>query len=130
ILEALKTDFKINHTLEILKKLDILIFGIGRADIMAEKRGLSQEIKDFLKEKSAVAEAFGYYFDKDGNVIYRSSSVGISIEDFKKIPYVVAVAGGSNKAQAIRATCKLRKDLMLVTDESAIQAIIEDYKNN
>lgn len=130
ILEALKTDPKIKHTLETLKKLDILIFGIGRADIMAEKRGLSQEKRDFLKEKSAVAEAFGHYFDKNGNVIYRSSSVGISIENFKEIPYVIAVAGGAKKAQAIGATCKIRKDLMLVTDESAIQAIIEDYKNN
>ena len=125
ILETLKETPIIKYTLEKLKKLDVLIIGIGRADIMVEKRGLSQEKRNFLKGKNAVAEAFGHYFDKDGNVIYRSSSVGIGIGDLKKIPYVIAVAGGANKAEAIKATSKIGKDFLLVTDESAARAIIE-----
>jgi central glycolytic genes regulator len=111
-----------------LKTLDVLVYGVGRADVMAEKRGLDQGKKELLKKNNAVSEAFGHYFDKKGNVIYRSSSVGISIEDFKKIPHVIAVSGGANKAEAIMTSCKIRKDLVLVTDESAAKAIIEKNK--
>ncbi|RBP41604.1 sugar-binding transcriptional regulator [Garciella nitratireducens] len=125
VLETLKENPTIKYTLEKLKKLDVLLIGIGRADKMIEKRGLSQKKREFLKQKNAVAEAFGHYFDKEGNVIYRSSSVGIGIQDLKKIPHVIAVAGGSDKAEAIKATCKIGKDFLLVTDESAAKAIIE-----
>ena len=52
--------------------------------------------------------------------------MGIGLNDFKKIPYVIAVAGGAEKAKAIKATSKIRRDLILVTDESAAKAIIED----
>ncbi len=126
ILQALRANPTIKRTLDKLKNLDILIYGVGRADIMAERRSLSQEKIMLLKEKHSVAEAFGHYFNKDGEVTYRSSSVGIGLNDFKKIPYVIAVAGGAEKAKAIKATSKIRRDLILVTDESAAKAIIED----
>lgn len=127
ILQALKENHLIKETLEKLKELDVLIYGVGRADEMAQKRELSKEKREFLNNNKAIAEAFGHYFDKEGNVIYKSSSVGISIDDFNKIPYVIAVSGGANKADAIISSCKIRKDLVLVTDESAAQAIIENY---
>lgn len=125
ILQALKANPIIKQTLEKLQNLDVLIYGVSRAEDIAERRGLLNEKRNFLLKSKAVAEAFGHYFDKDGNVIYRSSSVGIGVEDFKKIPYAIAVAGGANKAEAIKANCKIRKDLFLVIDESAAKAIIE-----
>ena len=128
ILQALIANPLIKHTLDMLKTLDVLVYGVGRADKMAEKRGLDQEKRNFLEKKLAVSEAFGHYFDKKGNVIYRSSSVGISMEDFIKIPHVIAVSGGASKAEAIITSCKIRKDLVLVTDESAAKAIIENNK--
>lgn len=125
ILQALKANPIIKQTLEKLKNLDVLIYGISKAEEIAERRGLLDEKRKVLLKSNAVAEAFGHYFDKDGNVIYRSSSVGIGIEEFKKIPYAIAVAGGANKAEAIKANCKIRKDLILITDESAANTIIK-----
>ncbi len=126
VLEALKANPIVRETLNKLKNLDVLIYGISRAEEIAERRGLLDEKRKFLIKSNAIAEAFGHYFDKEGNVIYRSSSVGIGVEDFKKIPYAIAIAGGANKAEAIKANCKIRKDLILITDESAAKAIIKN----
>lgn len=107
-----------------LKSLDILVFGIGRADIMLERRRMSDDIKAEILKKKAVAEAFGHYFDIKGNEIYRSQSIGINIEDFKKIPRIIGVAGGSEKANSIISISSLRKDIILVIDESAAKEIL------
>ncbi len=64
--EALETMLKLPEIKELvdkIKEMDILVFGIGRADEMAKRRKLSQNSFDSLMNKRAVSEAFGYYFD-------------------------------------------------------------------
>ncbi|KAE9628444.1 sugar-binding transcriptional regulator [Defluviitalea raffinosedens] len=127
-LESIIKEPEIQDTLEKVSKADILIFGIGNALKMAEKRGLSETILDFLRRKEAVAEAFGYYFDPSGNIVYTSRSVGIKLDDIKKIPYMIAVAGGTSKAQAIKAAGHLLKHGCVVMDEGAANEIIRCAK--
>ena len=124
ILEVLKESLEIKEVFNKFENIDVLIQGIGRADVMANWRHFSQNSMDILKDKNAIAETFGHFLDIDGQIICPSSSIGINIEQYLKIPNVIAIAGGKSKAKAIMASCKVRKDLVLVTDESAAMEII------
>ncbi len=54
----------------------------------------------------AVGEAFGYYFNEEGEVVHKVPTIGLQLEDLSHIEHVIAVAGGSSKAKAIRAYMK------------------------
>ncbi len=126
--EAVKSLIKepdIKDVVETLKKADILIFGIGRAGVMAERRNLPQDIRDFLVRNNATDEALGYYFDKEGKVVYATPSIFLTLEDLKLVKNLIAVSGGKNKAEAIVSTCRSGNVQVLVTDEGAAFEILK-----
>jgi central glycolytic genes regulator len=78
-----------------------------------------------LKRKNAVAESFGYFFDEEGQVVYKIPRIGLQLKDIQNIPYVFAIAGGRSKAKAIRAYMKnAPKQTWLITDEAAANEIL------
>lgn len=123
-INALLKVSEVKEFVDIIKKLDILVFGIGRADVMAERRKLSEENIEELIARGAVAEAFGHYFDTNGNRVWESITVGLSLVDFKKVNNVIGVAGGEKKAEAIISISSIREDMILVTDEGAARRIL------
>ncbi|KAB3530091.1 sugar-binding transcriptional regulator [Alkaliphilus pronyensis] len=120
-------DPEISKIIEMIKKVNLLIFGIGRADKMAKRRELPVEVVDKLEKSKAVAEAFGFYFNREGVIVHEMQTIGIQFNDFLKIPTAIGVAGGTGKAEAILAVSKLKKDMILVTDEGATREILEKY---
>jgi len=115
----------IRETLEQIKSANIVFHGIGDALTLARRRKTPEEVIDKLKETEAVSEALGYYFDKDGNVVYKVKKVGIQLEDLADTDCVIAAAGGKSKAQAIASYFKKSKGGMLVTDEAAAREILK-----
>lgn len=115
----------IKESFDLLENIDTLVFGIGRADRMAKLRELNDDAVRQIFSSGGVAEAFGHYLDIDGKEVYRHSTIGITMETFKKIPEVIAVVGSSVKAEAIIAATKVRCDMTLITDESAAMEILE-----
>lgn len=128
-LKALMTVQEVKEVLEIIKNMDVLVFGIGRADIMAKRRELQQDKINEIEKNGAVAEAFGHYFNTNGDIVHETSTIGLSLEDFKKINTVIGVAGGKDKAEAIISICKLHKRMTLVIDEAAAKKILLMSKN-
>ncbi|KUG03841.1 hypothetical protein ASZ90_018738 [hydrocarbon metagenome] len=122
--EMLKKDIHIKDMLQLIKTSSILIHGIGPAMEMADRRGLSPPIISMLKEKNAVAEAFRYYFDEKGNIVYEVPGIGLEMSDLSNIETVVAVAGGKQKAEAIKAVLGHGQLDVLITDEGAAREII------
>ena len=57
-------DPKIKEMLDVIKNADVVLHGIGTAEEMARRRGLGEEDLQLLRERRAVGEAFGYYFDE------------------------------------------------------------------
>lgn len=127
-LETLLQVPDIKETVEMIKNMDILVFGLGRAEDMAKRRKLSSDLIEELKQKGAVAEAFGHYFNTKGEIIWESNTVGLSLVDFEKVSNAIGVAGGERKAEAIIAISSLKKDMTLVIDEGAARKIIEIIK--
>lgn len=124
-LETMMNEPDIKETIEYISRADILIFGIGRADEMSRRRGMSEDSIQKLLERGAVAEAFGYYFDEKGDIIYISPTMGVNFSDVGTIKNVIAVAGGKNKAYAIIATKTHNNSGVLITDEGAAKEIIK-----
>lgn len=107
---------------------NILIYGIGRADKMARRRGLSEDEVNKIESEGAVGEAFGYYFSRDGKIIYSTPSIGIRNEEIGKIERSIAVAGGKAKAAAILSTELNNHNGILITDEGAAKEMINILK--
>ncbi|MBU9722224.1 MULTISPECIES: sugar-binding transcriptional regulator [Bacillaceae] len=124
--DSLIEETSIKEILDLLRSADIVFHGIGVATTMAERRNSKAEVLDKLKNESAVAEAFGYYFDKSGSIIHKVLTIGLQLEDLAEIPHIIAVAGGESKAKAIQAYMKHGASQILVTDEGAAKAILSD----
>ncbi|WP_072988547.1 sugar-binding transcriptional regulator [Clostridium cavendishii] len=125
VLETLTKEDEIREVVATIHKANILIYGIGRADNMARKRGLSKAQQEELLRLGAVGEAFGCYFDKNSNVVSVSPTLGINLNDISKISTHIAVAGGADKVDAILATELNREQGVLITDEGAAMEIIK-----
>ncbi|MFY9214473.1 MAG: sugar-binding transcriptional regulator [Tissierellaceae bacterium] len=116
---------EVKESIDTINKMNVLIFGIGRADTMAERRKLPKEKVDELLSKKAVAEAFGHYFDICGKEIWEYKTIGLSLDKFKSLNNLIGVAGGEEKAEAIIAVSSLNPNMVLVTDEAAARKILE-----
>jgi central glycolytic genes regulator len=122
---VLKNNKLISDVLDDIKKIDLLIFGIGNANDMAIRRKSDKNVFEKIEKDKLTAEAFGYYFDNLGNVKMQNNSVGITLENFCKIDNAIGVAAGSSKAEAIYAVTKFSNNFILVTDEAAAKRILE-----
>lgn len=119
-------DAAINEVLDLIKSARMVLHGIGDAIVMAERRNTSASDLQMLKENNAVGEAFGYYFNEDGEVVHKVQTIGLQLDDLKNMQHIVAVAGGSSKAKAIAAYMKRApKSTILVTDEGAANQLLK-----
>ena len=130
LLDTLLKEKEIKEVIDNIHKANILIYGIGDALVMAEKRDVSEEEYDKLKSLGAVGEAFGCYFNKDSKVVSENTSIGININEARKINTHIAVAAGENKVDAIIAAMKNNSNAVLVTDEAAGRKIMELIKDH
>jgi len=108
-----------------IKQADIVLHGLGEAIKMAERRKTSAEVMEKLREKRAVSEAFGYYFNEQGEIVHRLRTVGLQLEDLKSIPHVVTIAGGKSKARAVAAYFQAARGELLITDEACAEAMLQ-----
>lgn len=125
----LRKDSHIQEVVNKIKASDILLHGVGTAMEMASRRGLTQQEIDFIFQHQAVGEALRYYFNKSGNIVYETRGIGLELQDLQNIPAVIALAGGTHKAQAIKALLRNGLHSALITDEGAAREIINGNGN-
>ncbi|MFJ7664136.1 sugar-binding transcriptional regulator [Lysinibacillus sp. NPDC097162] len=107
-------------------RADCVIHGIGSAEEMAIRRNSSAEDLRILEEKGAVSEAFGYYFNAEGEIVHRIRTIGIQLEQVEKCKHIIAVAAGKQKVNAMLSYFKVApKQTIFITDEAAAKAIAE-----
>ncbi len=123
-IETLILEPNIKETIERINKIDYLVFGIGKANIMAKRRNLERNVFNRIMSAGAVGEAFGYYFNDSGQIVHEISTIGIDLEQFKQLKRLMAIAGGIDKAQAIISISKINNNLVLVTDIDCAREII------
>ncbi|OZM56033.1 hypothetical protein CIB95_14430 [Lottiidibacillus patelloidae] len=114
----------VKEILSLIQSSTIIIHGIGDAKKMAKRRKASDETIEILEKQDAVGEAFGYYFDGNGDVIHRINTFGIQLDDLTKEKRVITVAGGSSKVAAIQAYIKMGYTDVLVIDEGVATQLL------
>ncbi len=124
LLDALKDYPEIKRVFDKMEDIDVFVFGIGRADVLADWRNLPFAKKQKILDAGAVSESFGHYFDINGHVVSPSSTIGVSIENYREIPHAIGIAGGTSKAEAIIGVCRVKPNMVLITDESAAKEIV------
>lgn len=113
------------QTLSKIKESDITVHGIGDALKMARRRQSSIEVIEKLQHHKASGEAFGYYFDDQGNIVHKARTIGLQLEDLESKKFIFAVAGGKSKGEAIKAYLSIApKNTVLITDEGAANVIV------
>lgn len=113
----------IMETLPFIKNAQIVLHGIGEALAMATRRKTAAEVVQKLTEQDAVGEAFGYYFNQDGQIVHKVRTIGIHLDDLAQAN-VITVAGGISKLEAISAFLKQKKSDVLITDEAVAKQLI------
>ena len=124
--QAFRKEPSVLKMLHLYETTDCVLHGIGDAQTMATMRNSSAEERQKLQDSGAKGEAFGYYFDAAGNIVHRLRTVGIQTGHLERIPLIISVAGGSNKAEAIMAyMASAPKQTILVTDEGAANEMLK-----
>jgi DNA-binding transcriptional regulator LsrR (DeoR family) len=123
---------EIAESLKLAAASDIAIVGIGALSsasvLMREGTILTKAEFASLKQKGAVGDIALRYFDKNGDMLdlqVNERIVGISIDQVKKIPQVIAIAGGEVKLEAIHAALKGRLCNILVTDQKTAEKLLQ-----
>lgn len=128
--KAFRKEPSVLKMLDLYETTDCVLHGIGAAQTMAAMRNSSEEEQLMLQNSGAIGEAFGYYFDQDGNVVHRIRTIGIQTSQLERIPLIISVAGGSSKAEAILSyMASAPKQTMLVTDEGAANEMLKMLVN-
>ncbi|MCQ1528336.1 sugar-binding transcriptional regulator [Lutispora saccharofermentans] len=125
MLHTMLADSHISKVVDLIGQADIFLFGLSTIEQIAERRKLDEDTKKYLEGKGAIAEAFGYYFGEDGEVILKKGSIGIRIEDCGNINTVISIAGGITKAKAIVCVNRGKNKNILVIDEKAAEEIYD-----
>ena len=124
-MKMLSQEPEIKNTLDYIQKTDVLVFAIGKADEMAKRRKLPEDKVNEIISKGAVGEAFGHYFNENGEIVYKLNTAGIDLETFKNVEESIAIFAGKRKANALIALSNINKNIVLITDEESAQAILE-----
>lgn len=123
---TMKKEPFIQEMMDLYERTNIVIHGIGDAEEMARRRNTNEQEIERLKEAGSVSEAFGYYFNEQGEAVHRIRTIGIQLKQLQHIEHLLAVAGGAKKAQALLSYFKQApKQTVLVTDEGAANEMMK-----
>ena len=122
----------IKNTLDMFNKINLAIVGIGATrpepSSTLYKDGFIKK-EDFNNSISfdCIGDINSYFYNKEGNECYtilRDRVIAMNLEQLKKVRYVMAVAGGENKTDAIIGALKGRIINIIVTDNKTAEVIL------
>ncbi|MCR4432040.1 MAG: sugar-binding transcriptional regulator [Tepidanaerobacteraceae bacterium] len=130
IKDAIIKDNNILEILNMAKTVNIAVVGIGNIDETSSffKTGyLKDKDLESLKKENAVGDICAHFFDIDGKLCTQLDRrvISISTEDIKKIPRVIGVATGEEKAKSILGALRSNMLDVLITDEITAKHIME-----
>lgn len=120
---AILSDKNIAYTLNLGKQAEVVIFTIGKFDydsVLVKANYFEQNEVDSLIKNGAVADVCSRIIDNSGNICsvkLNDRTIGIELDEIKRKKYSIAVAGGKDKINAIKAAIKGKLFNVLITDE-------------
>jgi deoxyribonucleoside regulator len=136
--DALLESPHIKETLRLAEKATVILSGIGSLEspLSPSQTWISylsrQEIAE-LKKIGAAGHINAHHYDLAGNVLpikLHEGIVGLGVEALKKVPVVIAVASGVEKARAILGALNGRLVNTLITDDSTAEKVLALSREN
>ncbi len=124
IAEELRDNQQISQVISLIRESEVIFLSVSNIKEIIRRGQVEEKEAKLLKEREAVGEALGYFFNSSGEIVYSKSSIGINIEDLEKNKKVVLIAGGKGKSEAIEAVAKKGFADILITDEGAAEKIL------
>jgi DNA-binding transcriptional regulator LsrR (DeoR family) len=131
--DAFYKDPYVEQVLNRGRAADLAFVGIGscRAESIAVpefRRVMTSATLRDLMQRGAVGSINLRYFDAYGKKVpseLDKAVIGLTLEELKKIPHVVGVAGGSAKLKPIRAALEAKLINVLVTDHITARELLK-----
>jgi len=89
---------------------------------------LPPRVLDELRQQGVVGDLCAHMFDADGRFVEHEltgRTLSIPIEQLRRIPCVVAVAGGVSKAESLLGAVRTGVPRVLITDQLTAEQLLE-----
>jgi len=130
IRDTLFEEKKIQDTLAVAKKADLVLFGvgtIGKEGALWKSGFLSKGDAGKLKKSGAVGAICGRFFDADGKQCWSElddRTIGLNLEELRRIKHKVCIATGQEKLDGILGALRGRLLDVLITDENIAENLL------
>ncbi len=127
--DVLSKDKHVRAALDELDSLDIVFVGLGSLasnTVLNDGHTLSRQARKELQTRRAVGDIALRFFDDRGAPVLTGLDdrmLGITTEQLRKVERVVAVAGGTDKFDAIVAALQAKIVDVLITDRITAEAL-------
>ncbi len=134
--EMFQNEAEISKVLEAAKKVSLALIGIGQVSEEATivKSGyFSEEEMNGVRNQGAVCNISTSFLSAEGERVHydgESRMIGLSIDEIRAIPNVIAVAMGNDKVEAIVAALRGKFMDVLVTDMETAKGLLEWQRNH
>lgn len=123
-------DIQVRNTLQLAARADIAVVGIGLfgsgSPILKSDSILSKEDKNLLVSKNVIGDISFRFFDAQGQYVTSEIDeriVGLSIDQIKKIPRIIGIAGGKDKYKIIKSALMGNLIHVLITDNQTAEKL-------
>jgi len=128
--DAFVSHDQIKFVLSRIGNADLAFVGVGMHgnSVFYDRDFLKTNDINYLIQKGVVGEICGHFFNKSGeecDTEYRNHVIGVSLEQLKKIPQVIAVTSGANRAEALAAAIKGNLINSIIIDDIGAKALLE-----
>ena len=129
---AIVADKNISRTLELARNAEIAMFTVGsfgHDSVLVMADYFEPKEVDALLARGAVGDICSRILRQDGHICSSeldARTIGIELDELKKKPYSIAVAGGKGKLNAIRAALKGKWFNTLITDEWVANKLLRE----
>jgi deoxyribonucleoside regulator len=130
ILNSIMADTRIKNSFDFAKRATIGVFGIGsinQESSLYQTGYMSQRIMDELHARNAVGDIAGHFFNSRGEICdqrLESCTLAVPKPAFESMRLSIALAGGSNKLEAIEGALAGKWCSVLVTDEDTARSLL------
>jgi DNA-binding transcriptional regulator LsrR (DeoR family) len=128
---VLRNQRDIRRALDLARSADVALLGVGNLDPaqsgFVQGGFLSAAELAALAAAGAVGDMGGHIFTINGCVqdqTHDKRLIGVSLDDFRRIPQTIVVAAGAEKSAAILGALRTGAVNVLVTDDSTANAVL------
>jgi DNA-binding transcriptional regulator LsrR (DeoR family) len=130
--DALLRDRSIRPVTSRWAELDVAVVGVGPApagvgvDYLSVMGQLPEDVRGDLQRHGVVGDLCAHMFDASGHFVEHEVSqrtLSISVEELRRVPQVVAVAGGVSKAISLLGAVRTGILNVLITDQLTAESL-------